>query len=116
MVDLFSRAGGLHGAKYTNGFISYFRPKELNCDRYHIDSQVVEVCELAEEISEMLGVEYDVVEDVLSWEIEFQDRDHLCEGNYLEWMCSDISVETGLDHELVYDILDAESDFFSEWH
>ena len=100
----------------VNGFISYFRPKELNCNRYHIDSQVVEVCELAEEISEMLGIEYDIVEDVLAWEIEFQDRQYLCQGNYLEWMSSDISVETGFDPELVYDVLEAESYYFSEWY
>lgn len=100
----------------VNGFICYFRPKELNCDRYHINSQVVEVCELAEEISEMLGIEYDIVEDVLAWEIEFQDRQYLCQGNYLEWMSEDISDETGLEKRLVNDILEAESDFFCEWY
>ena len=83
-------------------------------DRYHIMPGEVEVHEIVEAICEWMDVEYYVVLDVVLREHDFQDRAYLCEGNYLDWVSEEISYETGLDKGFVYEILEAESDFFFE--
>ena len=86
------------------------------CDRYHIDSKDVDMAELAEEISCLLEVDHDIVEDVLSWEVELQDRQYLCERNYADWLSEEVSQESGIERGLVYDILEAESDLFFDYY